>query len=130
MRIQAVTCTLHRPMLACNEHDSVLHSGIPESSTESISNLTCGVQMYEVRKSHLTAIQYHTWAGRVSGSNSLYVVVHLSTYGVEGSGRVQYSWSVTGGTVLGQGPEADWSLTGVKPGTLYTAKLTISDASE
>jgi outer membrane protein OmpA-like peptidoglycan-associated protein len=38
-----------------------------------------------------------------------------------------YSWTTTGGTVDGSGPEVRWNSSGANPGT-YTAKVRVSDA--
>lgn len=42
---------------------------------------------------------------------------------------LQYAWSVTGGQLAGQGPEATWDFASVQPGT-YTATVKISGADD
>ena len=65
-----------------------------------------------------------TPSNSVAGSGE---IIHVTAYDPDGLNGVQYSWTVTGGTVQGHGAEADWTLSDVKPMTAYSVKVVAKD---
>jgi hypothetical protein len=60
-----------------------------------------------------------------SASNSVDLI---AAYTDPNNDPLVYTWSVTGGTLSGQGARVSWDLSGLQPGT-YTASVTVSDGT-
>src|SRR5438874_1431028 len=56
--------------------------------------------------------------------------VRLRATGVSPACAVRYTWSATGGRVVGDGAEAVWNLSGAQPGDSYDVTLTVETRRE